>query len=111
MDDVVNRFARELADAIAAAVAENPQVEACREKSAGRRLRDEGHARSRGGIRQPFAAAVGGARESGRSRARRARGTAEEKFRSDRERPPFSSLPADRRGRSGGVGRRKKVGR
>jgi hypothetical protein len=33
MDDVVNRFARELADAIAAAVAENPQVEACREKA------------------------------------------------------------------------------
>ncbi len=33
MDDVVNRFARELADAIAAAVAENPQVEACRERA------------------------------------------------------------------------------
>lgn len=33
MDDVVNRFARELADAIAAAVAEDPQVEACREKA------------------------------------------------------------------------------
>jgi phage I-like protein len=33
MDDVVNRFARELADAIAAAVAENSQVEACREKA------------------------------------------------------------------------------
>src|SRR5258708_14635237 len=33
MDDVVNRLARELADAIAAAVAENPQVEACREKA------------------------------------------------------------------------------
>lgn len=33
MDDVVNRFARELADAIAAAVSENPQVEACREKA------------------------------------------------------------------------------
>jgi hypothetical protein len=32
-DDVVNRFAHELADAIAAAVAENPQVEACREKA------------------------------------------------------------------------------
>jgi len=32
MEDV-NRFARELADAIAAAVAENPQVEACREKA------------------------------------------------------------------------------
>ncbi len=33
MDDVVNRFARELADAIAAAVADNPQVEACRERA------------------------------------------------------------------------------
>src|SRR3954466_2202333 len=30
MDDVVNRFAKELADAIAAAVAENAEVEACR---------------------------------------------------------------------------------
>jgi hypothetical protein len=30
MDDVVNRFAKELADAIAAAVAESTQVEACR---------------------------------------------------------------------------------
>jgi hypothetical protein len=29
----VNRFARELADAIAAAVAENPEVEACRERA------------------------------------------------------------------------------
>ena len=33
MDDVVNRFARELADAIATAVADSPQVEACREKA------------------------------------------------------------------------------
>jgi hypothetical protein len=32
MDDV-NRFARELADAIAAAVAQSPQVEACRERA------------------------------------------------------------------------------
>lgn len=38
MDDVVNRFARELADAIAAAVAANPEVEACRQ-----RARDEGY--------------------------------------------------------------------
>ena len=37
MDDV-NRFARELADAIAAAVADNPQVEACRA-----RARDAGY--------------------------------------------------------------------
>ena len=33
MDDGVNRFAKELADAIAAAVAENPQVEACRARA------------------------------------------------------------------------------
>jgi hypothetical protein len=33
MDDVVNRFARELAEAIAAAVGESPQVEACRERA------------------------------------------------------------------------------
>jgi hypothetical protein len=33
MDDVVNRFARELADAIAAAVADNAGVEACRERA------------------------------------------------------------------------------
>ena len=33
MDDVVNRFARELADAIAAAVAESAEVEACRERA------------------------------------------------------------------------------
>jgi len=33
MDHVVNQFARELADAIAAAVAESPKVEACREKA------------------------------------------------------------------------------
>jgi hypothetical protein len=33
MDDVVNRFAKELADAIAAAVAENAQVEACRARA------------------------------------------------------------------------------
>jgi len=33
MDDVVNRFAKELADAIAATVAESPQVEACRARA------------------------------------------------------------------------------
>lgn len=32
MDDVVNRLAKELSDAIAAAVAEDPRVEACRER-------------------------------------------------------------------------------
>lgn len=33
MDDVINRLAKELTDAIAAAVAEDPRVEACREKA------------------------------------------------------------------------------
>jgi len=33
MDDVVNRMARELSDAIAAAVAEDLRVEACRERA------------------------------------------------------------------------------
>jgi hypothetical protein len=33
MDDMVNRFARDLADAIAAAVSNNAEVEACRERA------------------------------------------------------------------------------
>ena len=33
MDDVVNRMARELSDAIAAAIADDPRVEACRERA------------------------------------------------------------------------------
>ena len=33
MDDVVNRLARELVEAISRAVAEDPRVEACREKA------------------------------------------------------------------------------
>ncbi len=33
MDEAVNRFARELADAIAAAVAQDGRVEACRQKA------------------------------------------------------------------------------
>jgi hypothetical protein len=33
MDDMVNRFARELADAIAAAVSNSAEVEACRERA------------------------------------------------------------------------------
>lgn len=33
MDDVVNRFARELADSIAAAVSESAEVESCRERA------------------------------------------------------------------------------
>ena len=41
MDDVVNRLARELADAIGAAVTQDPGVEACREngRAAGYKMR------------------------------------------------------------------------
>lgn len=59
MDDVVNRFARELADAIAAAVAESPQVEACRE-----RARAEGYE-----MKVTLEAVVGFANRGERSRA------------------------------------------
>jgi hypothetical protein len=33
MEDIVNRLARELADAIAAAISDDPKVDACREKA------------------------------------------------------------------------------
>ena len=33
MDDVMNRLARELTDAIAVAVSEDPRIDACREKA------------------------------------------------------------------------------
>ena len=33
MDDIMNRLAREMADAIAAAVGKDPQVEACRKRA------------------------------------------------------------------------------
>ena len=52
MDDVVNRFARELADAIAAAVPNNAEVEACRERARAGGLRNESDPRSRRRLRQ-----------------------------------------------------------
>ena len=99
MDDVVNRFARELADAIAAAVAENPQVEACREK-----------ARAAGfEMKVTLEAVVGfvnrsqsfGAGESHHSGALGARGSATPAHvRSHRQRPPIPEIAEDRRGRN-----------
>ena len=61
MDDVVNRFARELADAIAAAVADNPQVEACREKAraAGFEMKVTLEAAGRFDVPSPFDLTVG----------------------------------------------------
>ena len=100
MDDVVNRFARELADAIAAAVAENPQVEACREK-----------ARAAGfEMKVTLEAVVGfvnrsqsrGADEGRRAGPRRA---AAPHVRGHRQRSPLPPVAADRRGRDRGTGR------
>ncbi len=99
MDDVVNRFARELADAIAAAVAENPQVEACREK-----------ARAAGfEMKVTLEAVVGfvsrsqtAALDEGRRAARASREPSRARVRSDRQRSPLPALAADRRGRDDG---------
>ena len=53
MDDVVNRLARELADAIGFAVTEDSRVEACREKAPSCGLRDAGFAGGRDRLREP----------------------------------------------------------
>ena len=57
MDDVVSRLAREIADAIGGAVAQNPKVEACREKAraAGYELRVSLEAEIGFGSRSPSA--------------------------------------------------------
>ena len=102
MDDVVNRFARELADAIASAVAENPQVEACREKAraAGFEMKVTLEAvvgfvnRSRTGTFAKVAAP-----------ARGARCPAATHLRGDRERSPLPALAAHRGGRDRRAGR------
>ena len=60
MDDVVNRLARELSDAIAAAVADDARVEACRERARAAGFEMKVIARSRHRLREPV--------ESGRAR-------------------------------------------
>ena len=93
MDDVVNRFARELADAIAAAVAESPQVEACREK-----------ARAAGFEMKVTLEAVVGAGKSGGPTPSRARDSAKAFVRGYGERPSLPALVADCRGRNSRTG-------
>ncbi len=62
MNDVVNRLARELAEAISAAVAQDPQVEACRERAraAGYEMRVSLETEIGFGSREASAAASGG---------------------------------------------------
>ena len=52
MDSLVNQLARELTEAIAAAVADDARVEACREKARAAGLDDASVARGRDRIRQ-----------------------------------------------------------
>ena len=103
MDDVVNRFAKELADAIAAAVAENPQVEACRAKA-----REAGF-----DMQVTLEAVVGFVNRnngSGCDQDHDARPPAAGApgVRADRQRSPLPPLAAHRRGRSEGSRRRSK---
>ena len=90
MDDVVNRFARELADAIAVAVAENPQVEACREKAraAGFEMKVTLEAVLASVVRRPPPRIRRGSR----------RAVAEAQRRGHRQRSPFLAIATDRCG-------------
>ena len=100
MDDVVNRFARELADAIAAAVAENPQVEACREKARAAGFEMKVTLEAVVGFvsrSQTAALAKVSLRHAPRAAATRAR--------SDRQRPALPPVAADRRRRDDGSSR------
>ena len=67
MNDVVNRLARELAEAIGAAVAQDPQVEACREKAraAGYEMRVSLETEIGFGSREPSPAVSRGAAPDG----------------------------------------------
>lgn len=69
MNDVVNRLARELAEAIGAAVAQDPQVEACREKAraAGYEMRVSLETEIGFGSREGAAATAAGAESSSNS--------------------------------------------
>ena len=68
MNDVVNRLARELAEAIGAAVAQDPQVEACRERAraAGYEMRVSLETEIGFGSRKGSPAAPGGTASAGR---------------------------------------------
>ena len=95
MEDV-NRFARELADAIAAAVAEHPQVEACRERAraAGYEMRDPRSRRRLRHAREGWSADQGASAGSCHSRATRPRNHCEQS--------PVPALAPHRCGRDDG---------
>ena len=95
MDDVVNRIARELSDAIAAAVAEDARVEACRERARAAGFEMKVTLEAVIGFvnrTQPGALAkVGAPQQRGPRRAPQPR--------DERQRPPLPALAADRRRR------------
>ncbi len=95
MDDVVNRIARELSDAIAAAVAEDARVEACRERARAAGFEMKVTLEAVIGFvnrQQPGRPGQGGhSAEGGQGRAA--------KLRDERQRPPLPSFAAHRGGR------------
>ena len=103
MDDVVNRMARELSDAIAAAVAEDARVEACRE-----RARAAGYE-----MRVSLEAVIGFVNRTQPGALARTAQPPQKAPRSSRsgssksaQRQTFPALAADRRGRGAGEGSR-----
>ena len=99
MDDMVNRFARELADAIAAAVSNNAEVEACRERARAAGLRNEGEPRSRRRLRQPRPSRRGAGRAA-RVGATAKATRAPQALRDDCQRSPLPAVAAHRGGGS-----------
>ena len=97
MDDVQNRFARELADAIATAVAQSADVESCRERAraAGFDLKVTLEATVGFASRGENAAETAAAGRRGRTAAQPG---------DHRQRPPVPALAAHRRRRGEGRG-------
>ncbi len=99
MDDVVNRLARELADAIAASVADDPQVEACREKARAAGFEMKVTLEAVVGFVNRTTATEKGGRHGEGPDARQGR-VLEAGARHDGERSPVPALAEDRRGRA-----------
>ena len=102
MDDVVNRFARELADSIAAAVSESAEVEACRERARAAGYEMKVNLEAVVGFVNRGQAQGEGADAAIQGRAGVEGARAAQAVRHDGERSPVPALPPHRRGRSQG---------
>ena len=97
MDDVVNRMARELSDAIAAALAEDARVEACRERARAAGFEMKLSLEAIIGFVNRHAA--GRDRRRGRAAAEGAHPSSAAHVRDQRQRSALPPLAADRRRR------------